>query len=86
MYKQLIKPLLALSALALGANMAVAQDAYPNKPIKLVVPYAAGGPADLLARSVADKLSPRLGQPVLIDNKPGAGGHTGGELVASTRV
>lgn len=82
MYKQLIKPLLALSALALGANMATAQDAYPNKPIKLVVPYAAGGPADLLARSVADKLSPRLGQPVLIDNKPGAGGHTGGELVA----
>lgn len=81
MYKPLLKTLLGLSlgALALGA---VAQDSYPNKPIKLVVPYAAGGPADMLARMVAEKLGPRLGQPVVIDNKPGAGGHTGGELVA----
>jgi tripartite-type tricarboxylate transporter receptor subunit TctC len=47
-----------------------------------VVPYAAGGPADLLARMVGEKLGPRLGQPVVIDNKPGAGGHVGGEQVA----
>lgn len=81
MYKQLLKTALGLTlgALALGA---AAQDGYPNKPIKLVVPYAAGGPADMLARMVAEKLGPRLGQAVVIDNKPGAGGHTGGELVA----
>lgn len=81
MHKRLRKTLagLALAALTLGA---AAQDGYPNKPLKLVVPYAAGGPADLLARSVAEKLGPRLGQPVVVENKPGAGGHTGGELVA----
>jgi tripartite-type tricarboxylate transporter receptor subunit TctC len=61
---------------------AFAQDAYPSKPIRLVVPYAAGGPADLLARSIGEKLAARVGQPVLIDNRPGAGGHTGGEQVA----
>jgi hypothetical protein len=50
--------------------------------VKIVVPYAAGGPADMLARMVAEKLAPRLNQPVVIENRPGAGGHTGGEQVA----
>ncbi|MEA3394965.1 MAG: tripartite tricarboxylate transporter substrate binding protein [Pseudomonadota bacterium] len=81
MLNKTFKSLLALS-LAASAAFALAQDAYPNKPIKLVVPYAAGGPADMLARTVAEKLGPRLGQAVVIDNKPGAGGHTGAELVA----
>lgn len=81
MHQQLLKTLagVLLGLLALGA---AAQDSYPNKPVKIVVPYAAGGPADLLARSVADKLASRLGQPVVIENKPGAGGHTGAEQVA----
>lgn len=70
---------LGLSALALPA---LAQDAWPSRPIKLVVPYAAGGPADMLARMVAERLQPRLGQPVVIENKPGTGGHTGAEGVA----
>ncbi|MDH4135016.1 MAG: tripartite tricarboxylate transporter substrate-binding protein, partial [Gammaproteobacteria bacterium] len=74
----------SLLGLALGALTltAAAQEAFPSKPIKIVVPYAAGGPADLLARGVAEKLGPRLGQPVVIENKPGAGGHTGAEQVA----
>lgn len=59
-----------------------AQENFPNKPIKIVVPYSAGGPADLLARGVAEKLGPRLGQPIIIENKPGVGGHTGAEQVA----
>jgi tripartite-type tricarboxylate transporter receptor subunit TctC len=81
MFRNFLRPLLALGLCA-APFLASGQDAYPSKPVKLVVPYAAGGPADLLARSVAEKLGPRLGQPVVIENKPGAGGHTGGELVA----
>lgn len=79
--KTFLKPLLALG-LVLGASLGWAQDTFPSKPVKIVVPYAAGGPADLLARHVAEKLGPRLGQAVVIENKPGAGGHTGAELVA----
>ena len=70
---------LGLGALALPV---LAQDAYPSRPIKLVVPYAAGGPADMLARMVGERLAPRLGQPVVVENKPGTGGHTGAEQVA----
>jgi tripartite-type tricarboxylate transporter receptor subunit TctC len=66
----------------LTCTATTAQEAYPSRPVRLVVPYAAGGPADLLARMLSDKLATRLGQPVVIDNKPGAGGHTGGEQVA----
>ena len=74
------------SLLALGlfsvAFTSTAQDAYPSRSVKLVVPYAAGGPADLLARMVAERLSPRLGQSVVVENKPGSGGHLGAEQVA----
>jgi tripartite-type tricarboxylate transporter receptor subunit TctC len=56
--------------------------AFPTKPIKLVVPYPAGGAADVMARSLALKLTAELGQPIIIDNKGGAGGTTASELVA----
>ena len=76
------KKTLAAGVAALAALTATAQDAFPSRPVRIVVPYAAGGPADLLARIVGEKLGPRLGQPVVIENKPGSGGHVGGEQVA----
>ena len=56
--------------------------AYPTKPVKLVVPYPPGGPTDIVARLVAQKLSDAMGQQFVIDNRPGAGGNPGAELVA----
>ena len=73
---------MALITLSSLCGVAQAQTAWPNKPIKIVVPYAPGGANDILARVVAEKLAPALGQPVLVENKPGAGAAIGTELVA----
>ena len=72
----------AISYSLLTLNGAKAQGHFPVKPIKIVVPFGAGGVADLTARSVAQKLSESIGQPVIIDNRPGAGGIVAAELVA----
>jgi tripartite-type tricarboxylate transporter receptor subunit TctC len=73
-------------ASALAASVAspdaVAQSGYPNRPIKLVVPYPPGALTDLLARAIGDRLSASLKQPVIVDNKPGAGTLVGAEFVA----
>jgi tripartite-type tricarboxylate transporter receptor subunit TctC len=76
--------LLAAAGAALCfATPAFAQaQTYPTKPVKLVVPYPPGGPTDIVARLVAQKLSDAMGQPFVIDNRPGAGGNPGAELVA----
>ena len=67
------------AAFAVAAAPALAQ--YPNKPIKLIVPLAAGGTGDTLSRTVGEEMAKELGQPVVIENKPGAGGLVGTELV-----
>jgi tripartite-type tricarboxylate transporter receptor subunit TctC len=69
------------AALALAPAMAAAQD-FPSRPIRLVVPFPAGGPNDIIARVVGQRMAELLGQPVLIDNRAGAGGMLGTDAVA----
>ena len=70
-------------ALALGSGFAHAQS-YPNRPVKIVVPFAAGGPADNYARFMAQRLSDELKQPFVVDNKPGAGSIIGTDFAAKS--
>lgn len=76
------RPLLALGLLAPLALPARAQGAYPSRPVRVVVPFAAGGIIDVVARILAEPLSRQLGQPVVIENLPGAGATIGARAVA----
>ncbi|WP_434291175.1 Bug family tripartite tricarboxylate transporter substrate binding protein [Celeribacter sp. SCSIO 80788] len=74
---------LAATALVTANAPAQAQDDYPKRPITLVVPWSPGGAADIIARLLAEPMSEALGQPVVVENRPGAGGTVGSALVAN---
>jgi tripartite-type tricarboxylate transporter receptor subunit TctC len=75
---------LAVTAVALASlsPTSLSAQAYPNKPVRLVIPFAAGGTTDLMGRILAQKLGDTLGQRFIVENKPGAGGNVGSDIVA----
>ena len=77
------RDLLALACAAIS-TFAVAQDNYPNRPIKVIVPYPPGASTDILGRAVAQKLSTSMGVPVIVENKPGASGTMGSDFLAKS--
>src|SRR5438552_11149059 len=77
-----MKTIVALCAL-LASHLAFAQS-YPNRPIRMIVPYAAGGTSDILARQIGPKMTEALGQPVVVENKTGANGNVGADFVAKS--
>ena len=81
--KRMLLLAVAAAGLIAAATSASAQP-YPNRPIKLVVPLVAGGPPDVVARVIADAISPRLKQTVVVENRPGAGGTVGTQSVAAS--
>ncbi len=82
--RQFAMGLLATAALSSGlaTTTAQAQPAFPSRPLSIIVPFAAGGATDILARIVGQALSTEIGQSVIIENRPGAGGNIGGQLAA----
>jgi tripartite-type tricarboxylate transporter receptor subunit TctC len=74
---------IAASAIAFAEAGSAAAEAYPDKPIHIIVTVAAGGPMDTIARFVGQQMQTRLGQPVVVENRPGAGSTLGGKAVAS---
>src|SRR5690606_39394300 len=76
---------IAVAALTATCGTAVGADAYPSKPITLVNPYAAAGPADTLGRALPRDLETQLGQPGVVENKGGGGASTGSQIVPGAR-
>src|SRR5262249_14941316 len=79
-----IRRLLFICAMALAWTTAAAAQTYPTKPVRIIVPFPAGQATDILARVIGEQLAKTLGQPVVIENKPGAGGTIGATLAAKS--
>src|SRR5262245_32297554 len=74
----------AAAAAAIGTTPALGQGNWPDRQIRLIVPYPAGGSTDVLFRIIAETLKEKLGQPVVVENKPGASGNIGIDIVAKS--
>ena len=85
MHSRIETALLAVCALLLSAQEATAQGNYPQKPVRFIIPFAPGGAGDFVGRIVALKLADLLGQPMVVDNRPGASGFLGLEIGASAK-
>src|SRR5216684_1016549 len=74
--------LIGFAVVALWLAAPAAAQTYPDRPIRLIAPFPAGGLADVLARAIGDEMSKTLGQPVTVENHAGGGGNTGADVVA----
>ena len=79
-----LMPRLAAVALAACAATGASAQSYPAKPIRIIVPFVAGGTGDVLGRVVAQRLGPQYGQQIVVENRPGSGGHVGAEFAAKS--
>jgi len=82
--RHIARLLVACATLACAAG-AGAQGSYPNRPVTIIIGFSAGGTTDIIARLISDELRKALGQPIVIENKPGAGGNSGAEMVAKAK-
>src|SRR5690349_20692066 len=81
----LLAPLAALALTAALTGGAVAQSKFPDRPVRIIVPFAPGGSSDILARALSPKLNETLGQPFVVENRTGANGNVGADHVAKSR-
>ena len=80
-----LKQVCIVTVLAMALPLSAMAQAYPSKPIKMIVPFPAGGTTDIVARIIAQKMTESMGQPVTVDNRGGAGGNVGVDLMAKRR-